>query len=190
MLVPVVGWFFVFGWSLEITRRVISGAASDQFLPEIDFARDMVRGLEGFLISLVYNLPALAISAVLSIFYVFSSAAFSDGQVNTVLLISLCCLAPLAVAYFLGMTMVVSASYGNFLAQGESLAAGFQLGRIFKMVRKAPLAFFLVLVGQFICSFLAFLGLAACVIGIVITSTYTLTVMGHLYGQAYREAQK
>ena len=22
-LIPVIGWFFVFGWSLEVTRRVI-----------------------------------------------------------------------------------------------------------------------------------------------------------------------
>jgi hypothetical protein len=190
MLIPVVGWFFAFGWSLEITRRVIQAEPGDQTLPEIDLAKDMVRGLQGFLIGLVYNLPALAISAFLTVFYIYTYAAFGNGQVNIVLLISFFCLIPIVLAYFLFMTMIVSASFGNFLAQNESLAAGFQISRIFGLVRKAPLAFFLVLVGQFICGFMAFFGLAACVIGVVITSAYTLTVMGHLYGQAFQEAQK
>ncbi len=86
------------------------------------------------------------------------------------------------------MTLVIAAAYGNFLAREESLSAGFQLSQVLALVRKAPVAYFLVLVGQFLCGFIAFFGLVACIVGVVVTTTYTITVMGHLYGQAYREA--
>jgi hypothetical protein len=190
-LIPVVGWIFVFGWSLEITRRVIHGEMADQTLPEIDFAKDLVRGLLGFLINLVYNLPALVISIPFLALFFLASAAFANGQVDyNIWLVSLICILPIVFVYNAIITMFVSAAYGNFLDQDESLTAGFQLGRVYKLVRRAPLAYFLVLVGQFLCSFIAFFGLAACIIGVVVTSAYTLTAMGHLYGQAYLEAQK
>jgi len=189
-LIPVVGWIFAFGWSLGISRRVIRGEMTDQTLPEIDLARDLVRGLQGFLIGLVYNLPALAISIPLAIIFIFASASISNGQFDNIWLVWLVCLIPIVLIYTVAMTMFIAAAYGNFLAHDESLIAGFELGRITRLVRRAPLAYFLVLVGQVLCTFIAFFGLAACIIGIFVTSAYTLTVMAHLYGQAYLEAQK
>ncbi len=190
-LIPVVGWIFVFGWSLEIARRVIRDDPQAHMLPEIDLARDMVRGLQSFLISLVYNLPAMAILVPVMILFVFTTTAFGgDRTLDGFFLVTCVCLIPLILAYSVLMTMVITAAYGNFLAQEESFAAGFQLGRIFSLVRKAPLPYFLVVVGQILCSFIAFFGLAACIVGVVVTSTYTLTVMGHLYGQAYKESQR
>ncbi len=73
-LIPVVGWVFVFGWSLEVSRQVIKG--DGHALPEIDLARDLVRGLEGFIINLVYNLPAIVVSAGMTFLLIFTSAVF------------------------------------------------------------------------------------------------------------------
>lgn len=187
-LIPVIGWFFVFGWSLEVTRRVIQNET--QALPEIDLARDLGRGLEGFVISLVYNLPVLIITVPLSIILAFTSAAFNN---NTQLfagiwVLSVLCAFPLVIIYSIASTMVIASAYGAFLAQNESFAAGFNLGQVIRQVRKAPAAYFLVLIGQIMCGFIAFFGIAACVVGVVFTMTYSLTVMGHLYGQAYKEA--
>jgi len=38
------------------------------------------------------------------------------------------------------------------------------------------------------CGFITMFGLVGCVIGVVATGAYAMTVMGHLFGQAYREA--
>ncbi len=187
-LIPVVGWVFVFGWSLEVSRQVIKG--DGHALPEIDLARDLVRGLEGFIINLVYNLPAILVSAGMTFVLIFTSAVFHNntGGVEGVWILAYACIIPLAILYALAMTLVIAAAYGNFLAREESLSAGFQLSQVLALVRKAPVAYFLVLVGQFLCGFIAFFGLVACIVGVVVTTTYTITVMGHLYGQAYREA--
>ncbi len=188
-LIPVVGWIFVFGWSLEVARRVIKGET--QTLPEIDLARDLVRGMEGFIINLVYNLPAIAVAVGFTMVLFFTSAILNNqSNVEGVWILLYACIIPLAILYGIGMTLVIAAAYGNFLAREESLYAGFQLSEVFGLVRKAPVAYFLVLVGQFLCGFIAFFGLAACIIGVVVTTTYTITVMGHLYGQAYREANR
>ena len=188
-LIPVVGWIFVFGWSLEVARRVIKGET--QYLPEIDLARDLVRGLEGLIINLVYNLPAIVVTVGFTMVVFFTSAILNrQANVDGVWILAYVCIIPLAFLYAVGMTLIIAAAYGNFLAQEESLPAGFQLSTVFGLVRKAPVAYFLVLVGQFMCAFIAFFGLAACIIGVVVTTTYTITVMGHLYGQAYREANR
>lgn len=188
-LIPVVGWIFIFGWSLEVARRVIKGEA--QTLPEIDLARDLVRGLEGFIINIAYNLPAIVVTAGVTMALFFTSAIFNNqSNVEGVWILLYACIIPLAILYGIGMTLFIAAAYGNFLAKEESLSAGFQISEVFGLVRKAPVAYFLVLVGQLLCGFIAFFGLAACIIGVIVTTTYTITVMGHLYGQAYREANR
>jgi len=187
-LIPVMGWVFVFGWSLEVTRRVIKNET--QVLPDIDLARDLVRGLEGFLINLVYNLPVLIITVPLSIILAFTSAAFNNNMqmFAGMWVLSVLCAFPLAIFYSIAITMITASAYGAFLAQDESLAAGFNLAQVVRQVRKAPTVYFLVLIGQIMCGFIAFFGIAACVVGLVFTMTYSMTVMGHLYGQAYKEA--
>jgi len=187
-LIPVMGWVFVFGWSLEVTRRVIKNET--QVLPEIDLTRDLVRGLEGFLINLVYNLPVLIITVPLSIILAFTSAEFNNNMqmFAGMWVLSVLCAFPLAIFYSIAITMITASAYGVFLAQDESLAAGFNLAQVIRQVRKAPTVYFLVLIGQIMCGFIAFFGIAACVVGLVFTMTYSMTVMGHLYGQAYKEA--
>ncbi len=105
-LIPVVGWFFVFGWSLEVARRVIKGEG--QSLPEIDMARDLVRGVEGFIINIVYNLPAIAVTAGLTLVLVFASAIIkNNGSVEGIWILAYACIIPLALLYALAMTLVI-----------------------------------------------------------------------------------
>jgi hypothetical protein len=188
-LIPVIGWIIAFGWSLKISRLVIED--DPQPMPEIDIAADLVRGLQGFVINLVFNLPALVIAVPLSVIFVFSSFAFNDSLVfGSLWVLTVFCVMPIAVLYSIAVVMFSAAAYANFLAQGESLAAGFRLSQVFGLVKKVPVAYFLVLIGQFICSFIAFFGLVGCIIGVVFTTAYSWSVMGHLYGQAYKEATK
>jgi hypothetical protein len=62
ILIPIVGPFAVFGWSLEVTRRVINN--DPELLPTFsDFVGHLMRGLKAFVIGLVYVLPIILVSA-------------------------------------------------------------------------------------------------------------------------------
>jgi hypothetical protein len=190
-MIPVLGWFFVLGWSLEITRGVIKNESQE--LPEIDLVEDLMRGIKGFAISFIYSLPSLIgmlpVGIVAVFGFVFSTADRNGiGSVATAMV--LFCFFGIALVYGILINLLIPAAFGNFLAKDGNVTAGFELRNVIRMVRNAPVAYFLVLVGQFLCFLIACLGLAACLIGVVFTSTYTMTVMGHLYGQAYKEARR
>jgi len=51
-------------------------------------------------------------------------------------------------------------------------------------------AYFIVLLGTIVAGLIAPIGLIACIIGVLLTYTYSMAVMGHLYGQAHLEANK
>ena len=54
------------------------------------------------------------------------------------------------------------------------------------MIRSAPGAYLIVLLGYLVASFIASLGIIVCVIGMFVTGAYAAAVSGHLFGQAYR----
>lgn len=187
-LVPVFGWFFVFGWSLEITRRVIAGEA--QPLPGLDFINDFVRGLKGLVLNVLYSLPALMVVIPVGIFIGLASVGAETRWFLGVNVVSALCLVGAAMVYGVGLMFILPAAYGLLVGEGESLGAALNVRRIVKLVRSAPTAYLMVVVGQILSAFIATLGAAACVIGVVVTTTYTFSIMGHLYGQAYREANR
>lgn len=185
-LIPFFGWFFVFGWSLEITRRVIINDPLP--LPHLRFVEDFVRGLKAFVIGFIYSLPALAVIIPISILMGMAmAAADTEWFLGVNLIIGLCILAA-AVIYSLILMFALPAAYAHMLAQDEALIAGLNLKAVFSNLKSAPTAYLLVVVGQLLCGIIASIGLPFCIVGVVLTSTYTFSVMGHLYGQAYREA--
>jgi hypothetical protein len=68
------------------------------------------------------------------------------------------------------------------------MSAGFRFGEVFGMVRAVPVAYLMALLGGFVASIIASLGVILCVIGILFTAVYAYTINAHLYGQAYNEA--
>ena len=59
-LIPVVGQFFIMGWGLEITRRVIKGEPT--LLPDLDFGKNLGTGFKAWVISLVYSIPFMVMA--------------------------------------------------------------------------------------------------------------------------------
>src|SRR5512133_1584007 len=56
MFIPIIGWFAVLGWGLEITRRVINNDPGT--LPDwSNFTDHLVRGLKGIVVSIAFSLP-------------------------------------------------------------------------------------------------------------------------------------
>ena len=64
-LIPYVGAFVIYGYGLELNRRVAWGTSDE--LPEWDsFSVYLKRGFFGFLVAMVYSLPATLITSVLA----------------------------------------------------------------------------------------------------------------------------
>lgn len=74
------------------------------------------------------------------------------------------------------------------MAATDNLSAGFRFSEVIRLVRSAPGAYLMVLLGVIISGILGSLGVILCVIGVFFTLAYAMAVNGHLYGQAYREA--
>ncbi len=187
-IIPLVGQIFLIGWSLDVTRRIIRHEPAP--LPELDFGRQLVDGLKAFVIGLVYAIPAIILTIpIIVVSVAASSGNTTDNTANgLVAAVSLCCNG-LIFLYALVMSFILPAAYANFVAN-ENLGAAFRFQEVIGLVRAAPGAYLIVLLGIFISSIIAQLGIIACGIGIFATLTYSLAIDGHLYGQAYNEATR
>lgn len=184
LLIPIVGQLVLLGWCLHVTANVIRNSPNP--LPGIDFGGDLARGFKAFVVGLVYNIPTI-------IFYVpiliVSGLAGSDDSLITVLAIVSTCFGLLMLLYGIVMAFLLPAAYAR-VAVSDSLGDGLAFGKVFGLVKKAPMAYLLVLVGTIAASFISSLGSIACGVGIFLTVPYASAILGHLYGQAYQEAEE
>ncbi|GIV63279.1 MAG: hypothetical protein KatS3mg045_0618 [Bellilinea sp.] len=183
-LIPILGQLVLIGWSLNITKRVID--RHPEPLPEVDFGGDLGRGFSAFVIGFVYSLPITLFALVFAILDSATRQSSSDAVFTMVTIVSLC-FSLFAFVYGIAMAIVLPAAYGNYVAKGN-LGAGFALGEVFGLVRANIGAYLIVLLGSFVSGLIAPLGTILCIVGVVLTYTYTVAVMGHFYGQAYNAA--
>ena len=97
------------------------------------------------------------------------------------------CISGFVFLYAILIGIFVPAALGNYAAKGE-VAAGFRFGEVYGLVKAAPAAYLMVLLGGFLTSLISSLGVIACVIGVFFTIVYAGAVNAHLAGQAYSEA--
>ncbi|GAB4488129.1 MAG: DUF4013 domain-containing protein [Anaerolineales bacterium] len=192
-LIPVVGSIAVLGWALEITRRVIHGEA--ETLPEwSDFGGFIGKGFQALVVGLGYALP-LILLFVCGMSIAFIPAMLSGNGQNAdaaggLTALVMFCTYCLAAIFGIGIGVVIPAAYGKLADTGE-LGAAFRFGEVFGLVRAAPGPFLMVLLGGIVANgFIAPLGSVACGIGLLFTAAYAMLVMGHLYGQAYKNAKE
>lgn len=190
LLIPLVGWLAVSGWMLEIVRRVIRRDA--ELLPDwSNFGKYIVDGLLLLVIGFIYTLPANIINGVMQGANIFMQTTLQNGDSSEVMIpvitgVLICggCLA-FILAILAGF--IIPAVYANFAVHG-SFGAAFRFGEIFSLIKAAPGAYVLVLLGSIVASIIGMLGVIACVIGVIFTIAYASAIMGHLYGQAYNAA--
>ena len=187
MIIPFIGWLVVAGWGIEITKRVIQ--RDPQPLPDwSDFGGNLMKGLQVFVISLVYSLPVVLVNICQQGVTLYGQQGnTSDETMVTVLMVVGICFGCVSFIYSIFLGFVLPAALGNFAATGQ-MSAGFRFGEVFGMVRAVPVAYLLALLGGFVASLIASLGVILCVIGILFTAVYAYTINAHLYGQAYNEA--
>jgi hypothetical protein len=187
-LIPIVGQIIVLGWALDITRRVIH--REERPLPELDFGKNLADGFKGFIISLVYAIPAIILALPPAIVNTATASSVDSSNSNGLgplaIIVMVCCYG-LLFLYSLAMYVILPAALGNFVAT-ENMSAGFRFSEVFGLVRTAPGAYLMVLLGMIIAGFIGGLGAIACIIGVLATYAYAMAIEGHLYGQAYLEA--
>ncbi len=181
-IIPVIGWIIVFGWAIEISRRVIRD--SEETLPDWnEFADYLMLGFKGLLIALVYSIPIIILTVP-----VFFLSLF-DSDLEGVVAILALCTSCISFLYSLALGVALPAGFG-ILADSDNLADAINPSKIFDVLKAAPGAYVIVLLGGFIASIVSGLGVIACFIGVLFTAAYALAVQGHLIGQAYNEASK
>lgn len=182
VLIPVVGWLAVFGWSLEITKRVIAGDKVP-LPPWDDFGGIFTLGLKALIVGVVFSIPSFILVTPAA----FASVVVDSNDLAAVATIINICVSCLSILYSILIAFALPASYGRLAATG-SLGEALNVAKLWGMIRAAPSAYLIVILGYIVAGFLSMLGIIACGIGILATIAYSLVIEGHLYGQAYKEA--
>lgn len=183
-LIPIVGWIAVLGWSLEVARRVIRSEAP--VLPDWgNFGGNFSLGIKGTVISVVLSIPLIVLYLPVGVLPLI----FDENEVATVLTIVSICTGCLALLYSLVVMFTLPAAFGQ-LAATDSLAEAFKVGRLLSLIRAAPAAHLIVILGLLVSGIVSGIGVIACVIGVLFTIAYSFAANGHLYGQAHVEAAK
>ena len=188
-LIPIIGQLFLAGWGLEITRRVIK--EDPEPLPEWnDFGNYIVKGLQLIIIGFVYALPIILVQACTQGAYAAGSDSFynEDAFVGLSIVVQTC-MGCLTFLYSIFMGLFVPAAIGHFAAEGQ-LGAAFRFGEIFRIIKAGPAAYIIILLVSFVLPFIALLGLVFCLVGVLFTFPYVLTVIQYLYGEAYRTCKE
>lgn len=180
-LIPIIGQITVMGWGLEVTRRVIRDDPNP--LPDwSDFGGHIVKGLIVWVIYFVYALPIILVWICPSIIF----AVVSEDE--TFISVVLACFGCLTLLYAILMLFLLPASLGNYAAKDE-FSAAFRFSEVYGLVRAAPGAYLLTILGALIAGFIAPLGLILCFIGVLWTQAYAVLINSHLWGQAYNQAK-
>lgn len=180
-LIPIIGQITVMGWGLEVTRRVIRNDPNP--LPDwSDFGGHIVRGIIAWVIGFVYALPLIILYACPIIII-----AMAEND-DTLMTLGWLCFSCLTLLYVVLLMFVLPAAMGNYAAKDE-LGAAFRFGEVFGLVRAAPGAYLLTILGALIAGFIAPLGLILCFIGVLWTQVYAILINSHLWGQAYNQAR-
>lgn len=184
----VVPFFFILGYQVAIVRQVASGY--DRGLPEWDdLGRKFKDGASVFLVGFVYALPVLFVLAAVVLLGVVVGNPSGGTAQGLVLGIAFLCFAIgwlVVVACALMLRLASPAIVGIFARTG-SMRQALQAGAVIGLVRSDFKAYFLVfLMTAFVTSTIAFLGIFACCIGMLLTTFYAVVVNAHLIGQLTR----
>ncbi len=189
VVIGIIGFIPLIGWMLETMRRVINHDPQP-LAGWDDFGAYFSKGLQGFVVGLVYALPLILINgcAQLIPLVLAGSGSGSDAAnaaVGAVGIVSIC-LGCLSFVYGLFMGVVMPAALGTLAATGQ-IGAAFRFADIFALIKAAPAAFIMAFLGSILAGFIGGLGVIACVIGVAFTYAYSMAIQSHLYGQAYNQ---
>jgi len=181
-LVPFIGWIPLLGWLILIARRVIR--QDPEPLPDwSDLGGLFTLGLKGVVIAIIASLVPI----ILALPLVILSAIANNS--DAIYVIYSLCYSCFSLIYGIALALALPAAYG-ILADTDQLADALNPSKLLALVRAAPSAYLMVLLGGIGASFVANLGVILCFVGVFFTFAYSAAIMGHLYGQAYKQASE
>ncbi len=179
-LIIFIGWIPLLGWMIEIARRVIR--QDPQPLPDwSDLGGLFSLGLKGLVIAIIAGI----LPGILALPYAVLSALADNS--DTIFMIYSVCYGCFNLLYSIILALGLPASFG-ILAATDQLGDALNPSKIFGLVRADIAAYVMAVIGGFIAGIVGNLGTILCGIGVLATMAYSVAIMGHLYGQAYRQA--
>jgi hypothetical protein len=188
----LVGIPFVVGYMLTVVRNV----ATEQPNPLPSWGGDMAilfkRGLVGVAGILVWALPTILISCVLSGLSVatgrspgaYSPYSASSSTMMTLAIVQMC-LGCLSGLYGLVLGVLMPAAMIRF-AMTDKLSSFFALRENLSFIKLNLSNYIVAILLSWVASLAAVLGLVACCVGFLFTGFWAYLVTAHLYGQVYR----
>jgi len=186
VFIPVIGWFPLGGWMLEISRRVATGR--QDVLPEWDdLGAYTIRGLKATVVVLIYYLPYILLSAcVYSVPFLISGGQVSDNVEIGIIIVEVA-VKCVTLVYFVFVTLIIPAALMRFTMNGDDIMAGLAFKEVIALVMNNIMAYVTIYLGYLVLTFLVPLGLIVVCVGILFTIPYSVAVLGHLYGQTYTD---
>jgi hypothetical protein len=182
-LIPVIGALTVSGYSYKVAQNVARGV--ERPLPEWnEFGDALARGFYGWVITLVYSLPAVLVVVVFALITAGATAARGDRAGGAVAGLSLC-LFPLLFILAIVCGIAALTAIARYLAT-DSFGEAFKFGEIFASLRANIGAWIMLVLVAILAGLASSLGLIACGIGVLFTSFYAQCVIGHALGQTIR----
>jgi len=164
VLIPIFGWFAVFGYSLRVIRNIVGG--SDLPLPEWDDIGAMfVDGIKAFVVGIVWSIPAILISIIFSL---------ADN-------IFLSCLSSIISALTNAFILAAIVSF----ARTGNIADGLQFQASINRVMSNLGDYIIIFLLSFVLAIIAGAGIILCGVGILFTIFYVTLVNAHLGSQAW-----
>jgi hypothetical protein len=183
-LIPIVGQITVLGYSYKVARNVARGV--ERPLPEWnEFGDALARGFMGWVISLVYALPAIALAIIMALITAGAAAAGGDEGGGAAAALSLC-LFPLIFVLALVCAIASLTAVARYLAT-DDFGQAFKFGEVLASLRNNIGAWAMLLLVAILAGLVANLGIIACGIGVLFTAFYSQCVTGHALGQTIRQ---
>jgi hypothetical protein len=149
----------------------------------LDFRRNVSDGIRICGILLIYSLPALVAAVagglLVSPYFLSEKDAAAAGVAS-----AFCAIECVILLIAMVDGLLISAAIGRYAA-GEKFGGALRPGGSLRLIRSAPGAYLVALLGFFPLALLALSGSLICLIGSFFTGAYAAASAFHLIGQAY-----
>jgi hypothetical protein len=183
LLVPILN-FAVFGYLVKVAQNVARG--NQRPLPEWggQLGEHFMRGLNVFVIYLVYLLPVFVLEGL---FFCVTGGLAARADRNAEAAGAMAglvgvCLVPLVIILALALSVLIFAAVARYAAT-NTLSEAFKFSEVIAGVRRNLSAWLMLLLVYILAQFVGGLGAIACGVGVLFTAFYAQCVMGHALGQ-------
>ncbi|HWS24001.1 MAG TPA: DUF4013 domain-containing protein [Anaerolineales bacterium] len=186
ILIPIIGWFVLLGWRLEIIKRVAQ--EHHEPLPSFDdFGDYLTRGFNSFLVQIVFKSPIILFFIVA--FFLFLVPFFPNGNVTDetlgILVLFLIGGAIIALPIDFILALFERSAQIELAVKGK-LSSSFALTEVYALVKSSWVQLVLALIAIFLAGMIIHsLGSVLLIVGTLLAQVILSAFSGHLYGQIY-----